>query len=63
MIGPIARILVRYIAGYLALKAIMPQSVADMIANDPDIAAVVGCILMALVEGCYGVAKHRGWRT
>ncbi|HWL31217.1 MAG TPA: hypothetical protein VNQ50_03710 [Xanthobacteraceae bacterium] len=63
MIGPIARILVRYIAGYLALRAIMPQSVADMIANDPDVAAVVGFVLMALVEGVYGLAKHHGWRT
>lgn len=63
MIGPISRILVRYIAGYLALKLLIPQSVADMIANDPDIAAVVGCALMALVEGSYVVAKRRGWRT
>ncbi|MCO5129731.1 MAG: hypothetical protein M9932_04105 [Xanthobacteraceae bacterium] len=63
MIGPIARILVRYIAGYLALKALLPQSVADMVANDPDVAAVVGCVLMALVEGSYMLAKRHGWRT
>lgn len=63
MIGPVARILVRYIAGYLALKALLPQSVADMVANDPDVAAVVGCVLMGLVEGSYVVAKRRGWRT
>lgn len=63
MIGPISRILVRYIAGYLALKLLIPQAVADMVANDPDIAAVVGCVLMGLVEGTYFVAKRRGWRT
>ena len=63
MIAPFARILVRYIAGYLAFKAILPQSAADMIAADPDVAAVVGFILMAGVEGFYALAKHHGWRT
>lgn len=63
MIGPVSRILVRYVAGYLAFHLLIPQSVADMVANDPDVAAVVGCVLMALVEGSYFVAKRRGWRT
>lgn len=63
MIGPISRILVRYVAGYLAVRLLIPQSVADTIANDPDIAAAVGCALMGLVEGSYWLAKKKGWRT
>lgn len=63
MIGPFARILVRYIAGYLALKTILPQSLADQIANDPDMAAAVGFILMAGVEGFYALAKYMRWKT
>jgi hypothetical protein len=63
MIAPFARILLRYGAGYLVLKAVIPQSLADQIANDPDMAAAVGFILMAGVEGCYALAKHHGWRT
>lgn len=63
MIAPVSRILVRYVAGYLVIRWGLPQSVSDTIANDPDIAAAVGCLLMALVEGSYWLAKKNGWRT
>lgn len=58
-----ARIALRYLAGYLVLKAIIPQDVADMIASDPDLATALGGILIAVVEGVYVLAKKMGWRT
>lgn len=61
--GPLTRILIRYLAGYLVLKAIIPQEIADMIANDPDIAGMVGAGMMAVVEGAYVLAKRWGWAT
>ena len=63
MNGPFLRILLRYIAGYLVLKGFMPQELADMIANDPDVAAAAGVVLAAAVEGAYWLARRFGWRT
>ncbi|MBB3396890.1 hypothetical protein [Rhizobium sp. BK060] len=57
------RIALRYIAGYLVLKSILPQDIADMVAQDPDIAAVIGAAIAAGVEGLYALAKRRGWAT
>ncbi|ACI92732.1 conserved hypothetical protein [Afipia carboxidovorans OM5] len=63
MIGPISRILLRYVVGYLVIRALIPQDIADQIANDPDIAAAIGFAIAAVVEGFYALAKKRGWRT
>lgn len=60
---PYARIIPRYIAGYLLLKGILPQEIADMIANDPEVSAACGALIMILVEGLYRVAKKLGWNT
>ncbi|KQZ49695.1 hypothetical protein ASD54_12210 [Rhizobium sp. Root149] len=61
--GIFARIALRYLAGYLVLKGLLPQDIADMIAQDPELAALVGSGLMIAVEGFYAVAKKRGWTT
>ena len=63
MSGPFARILLRYIAGFLLLKGIIPQDLADQIANDPDLVMLIGAGIMLGVEGFYFVAKRMGWRT
>lgn len=63
MNGAVVRIGLRYVAGYLVIKNIIPQEIADMIANDPEIAFVVGGALAAVAEGAYALAKRRGWAT
>jgi hypothetical protein len=57
------RIALRYLAGYLVLKGIVPEDVADMIAHDPELTAAIGVAIGAAVEGAYGLAKKLGWRT
>lgn len=63
MSAVIARIALRYISGYLVFKGLVPQEIADMIANDPELAAGLGVAIMVLVEGAYGLAKRLGWAT
>jgi len=63
MTGPLIRIALRYLAGYLVLKGLIPQEVADMIANDPELAMVIGVALAAAVEGAYTLARRFGWAT
>ncbi|RFZ89381.1 hypothetical protein D0Y60_01760 [Shinella sp. WSJ-2] len=58
-----ARILLRYLAGYLILKGILPEDIAHMIENDPEIAAGIGALISAGVESLYAVAKRLGWAT
>lgn len=57
------RIILRYLAGYLVLKGIIPQDVADMIEQDPELAGAVGALIALAVEGAYAFAKRMGWRT
>lgn len=59
----ITRIALRYLAGYLVLKGILPQDLADTIAADPELAALVGGAIMVAVESFYAVAKRMGWKT
>lgn len=61
--GVISRIFLRYVAGYLVIKGLVPQEVADLIANDPEFAALLGAGLMFVVEGAYALAKRFGWQT
>lgn len=58
---PIVRIVLRYAAGVLLAKGLLPQEIADMIANDPELAAMVGVGIMAGVEGFYVLARRFGW--
>ncbi len=61
MIGPISRILLRYLAGFLVLKAVLPEDVGNMISTDPDLVAVVGALIAGGVEGFYMLARKYGW--
>ena len=63
MTGPIARIILRYIAAALVTYGVMPHEIAQQIAVDPDLIMVVGVALGALVEVGYALAKRRGWAT
>ena len=63
MTGPLARIIVRYLAGALVAYGLITPDVADSGATDPDSALAVGAALGVLVEGVYAVAKARGWAT
>jgi hypothetical protein len=65
--GPYVRILLRYVAGYFVIKGILSQDLADTLAGDPEIVALietaVGFAIGAAVEGAYVMAKRLGWRT
>ena len=57
------RVVLRYLAGYLVLKGLLPQEIADMIEQDPELAGAVGALIAVAVEGAYALAKRAGWRT
>jgi hypothetical protein len=57
------RIALRYLAGYLVLKGLLPQEIATMIENDPELAGAVGALIAIAVEGAYAFARRMGWRT
>ena len=60
---PWIRILLRYGAGVLAARALLPQELADAIGNDPELAAAVAALVAVGVEGAYVIGKKLGWRT
>lgn len=59
--GPYIRIALRYVAGYLVIKGLLPADLAEMIANDPEIVALIGLGIGAAVEGAYALARRFGW--
>ena len=60
-IAPLARIVGRYIAGALVTYGmITPDAVG---AIEPEIIAVAGAVLGAIVEGAYALAVRKGWAT
>jgi len=63
MIGPIARIILRYVASALVTYGYLSHDVGAQIAIDPDLIAVLGLALGALVEVGYALARKRGWAT
>jgi len=67
MTAVIARILLRYIAGALVLKGLLPDELGNTIVTDPDIISIteviVGAAIGAAVEGWYSIAKRMGWST
>lgn len=67
MLAPLARVLLRYVAGALAGYGIAVNAAGYVLADDPDMVFLVSCGLSALfgavVEGFYALAKKRGWST
>ena len=63
MIGPISRIILRYLAAALVTYGLVPVDVGAQIAMDPDLIAMLGLTLAASVELIYNLAKRRGWAT
>ena len=61
--GPLTRILMRYLAGYLVLIGVLPEDLAEMLLNDPEIAAAIGIGLTFIAEYAYRLAKKYGWDT
>lgn len=61
------RILLRYAAAYLVARGILGQDIANALAGDPEVIAMVelgaGLAIGAAVEGWYAFAKRRGWAT
>ena len=67
MSGALARILLRYGAGVLIAKGVLPDDVGHSIMNDPDLlqvaTTIIGVILAGTSEGWYWLAKKFGWST
>lgn len=64
--GLLIRILGRYAVGALAgllAYAGLPPAVIDAIRNDPEIAALIGIGVAALIEWATMVARRHGWLT
>lgn len=65
--APLTRILLRYLAMYIALKGFLPEDLAVAIAEDPDILAIfniaVGAALAGVNEAWYALAKKYNWAT
>lgn len=62
-IGPAARIVARYVAGGLVTIGLTDSASAQTLIDDPEVVAMIGFGLAALVEVIYGFAKRRGWAT
>jgi preprotein translocase subunit Sec61beta len=58
--APIARIVLRYIAGGMILGS---AEMGEKLATDPDLVMAVGLAVGAAVEVAYGFAKRKGWTT
>lgn len=56
--APYARILLRYLIGYLAGSEIGAQ-----LALDQDVVAAVAIGMAAAVEAFYALARRKGWAT
>ena len=63
MIGPLARIIVRYTAGALVMAGWIGGEFGDQLSADPDILMAVGLGLSLTVEGFYVFARRLGWAT
>jgi hypothetical protein len=67
MLGPLSRILLRYVSAMLVTMGLLNSDLGNQLAGDADVLAVVqttlGFIIMISVEGYYWLAKRRGWTT
>lgn len=61
MIGPISRIIVRYlVGGGIAYGLLSPEIGAQI---EPDAVLVASAAIGVLVEGVYTLARRYGWAT
>ena len=58
--APIARIVLRYVAGGGALGS---ERVGELLATDPDVVMITSIAIAAVVEGLYAIAKRKGMTT
>lgn len=61
LVGPVARILARVLAGFLIGLGFAREE--QLYSFLPDIEALLGFALWAMTEWLYGQAKKRGWAT
>jgi hypothetical protein len=62
MVGPLARILLRYGAMALIMHGFMSADVGNSIASDPDLQMLLGSALVAIAVGFYFLAHKLNWR-
>lgn len=59
------RIGLRYLAAVLVARGLLLESDANMLANDPEMAAMIeaaiGAAIGAITEGWYMLARKYGW--
>lgn len=58
--APLARILLRYLAGAGIMGS---MTLGDQLVADPDLVLYVSLAIGAVVEAAYTYAKRRGWAT
>lgn len=67
MLGPLARIIVRYGAGALVAAGLLTPTFGEQLAADADVISMaqvgLGFSAMIAVEGYYFLAKRFGWST
>lgn len=65
--GPLARIVLRYGAGALVTYGFITADMGHLIAEDPDLVAIISLALGAaasvIAETGYQLARKRGWAT
>ena len=60
--APLARIILRYLAGAAVTYGSVAPDTAESL-MDPDVVLMLGLVIGAAVEGAYAFAKRRGWAT
>ena len=67
MLGPISRIILRLLVGFLVGKAVFSAEDGNALTSDPEIAALIEMALASAIwagtEGWYWLAKRLGWAT
>ena len=61
MTAVIVRIGLRYGAGYLVIKGLLPAEDGAMLSTDPDVQMAVGAAMGFVAEGWYWAARKFGW--
>lgn len=59
----VARVLLVFIAGFLASKGYIPEELRQMLTTDPDVATALSGGLVLIWALWWRIAKRFGWRT